>query len=351
MEPKLLSNTANDKPALSVVIPTIGRPDLLRAIESLAKTDLALRLDVIVAGKISDEALLSQLSERKSSFARLLMLPISFKTGDSSRKKNAGFEASLSNIVAFLDDDVVVAQDWPERVLDVFQRTDAGLMSGPGLVPEDVALMTRLAGMTLASKAAGYVSQRYVTGRPEARSVKWSRLIGCNMAFRAEVLRSIGGFDAKFWPGEEMLAAFQATQLGNVLVFHPGARVYHYPRSTFPRFCRQIAGYGATRIRLHRAGVELEPSSFVPGLWVLSLFAFSLGSLFTPVFAYLLALDLALYALACLWITIDKVLETRKSSDAMILFLIPAMHFCYGWAEWIEIIRPDRDLSMETEEG
>ncbi len=337
---------SNEKPLLSVVIPTIGRMDLLRAVRSLAETGLANRLDVIVAGRIGDESLSSRISGLSASFARLLMLPVSFKTGDSSRKKNAGFEASLSGVVAFLDDDVVVAADWPERVLDVFKRADAGLMSGPGLVPQDVPLITRLAGAALASKAAGYVSGRYVQGNPEPRSVKWSRLIGCNMAFRADVLRTIGGFDTRFWPGEEMLAAFQATQLGHVLIFHPGARVYHYPRSSFFRFCRQISGYGATRIRLLRAGVELEPSSMVPGLWVLSLLVLSIGSFFATAFAQLLALNLAIYALACLWITADKVFETRRISDALIVFLIPAMHFCYGLAEWIEIIRPDRDLSM-----
>lgn len=343
MEPR--TDEKEISPKLSVVIPTLGRPILLQTVESLSKTGMAGELDVVVAGKIHDDHLLSEVENLSSAFARIIILPVSFPAGDSSRKKNAGLEESKADIVAFLDDDVVVANDWPSRVLEAFDRPEAGLMSGPGLIPDDLPVMARLAGMTLASKAAGYVSQRYVAGRSGPRETNWSGLIGCNMAYRKEVLMAIGGFDPAFWPGEDMLAAFRATRLGHKLVFHPGAQVYHYPRVTFFHFLRQIYGYGATRIRLIRAGVELEPTTIVPGIWVLSLLVLGIGSFFSPIFGYLLAANIALYALLCLWMTLDKVCDTRRPVDFLIFFLIPLMHISYGIAEWIELFRPGKDLS------
>ena len=66
-------------------------------------------------------------------------LPVSFAIGDSSEKKNAGMRESRADLVAFLDDDVVVAPDWPEKVIASFERPEVGLVSGPGLVPDDVS--------------------------------------------------------------------------------------------------------------------------------------------------------------------------------------------------------------------
>ncbi len=331
---------------LSVAIPTLGRPILIRTLESLAAADGFDRIEVLVAGFIADGPVKERLDALTKKHPNIRHLPVSFAAGDSSEKKNAGFRAATADIVAFLDDDVVVARDWPEKIAAPFGDPAVGLVSGPGLIPDDISLMGRLAGIALASRAAGYVSERYMAGQGQARPVKWSRLIGCNMAYRKSVMNQLGGFDPKFWPGEEMLAAFLATaRLGHTLVFQPEARVYHYPRASFARFCRQMYGYGATRVRLFRAGVEFEPTTIVPGLWVLSLVVLGAAALFSKWALVLLLLDLALYALADLWITLAKFGETRKPADLLIFFLIPFMHLSYGAAEWVELLRPGKDLS------
>jgi GT2 family glycosyltransferase len=205
--------------------------------------------------------------------------------------------------------------------------------------------MTRLAGVALASKAAGYVAQRYLKGDPEPREVKWSFLIGCNMAYRRSVLELAGMFDPLFWPGEEMIAAFKATQAGHKLVFHPLAYLYHYPRASLGRFLKQIYGYGATRIRLIRAGVEFEASTIVPAAWVASLVVLTALLPWCDVCRYLLLINLALYVMADAWVTAIKALETRRVADLLIFFLIPLMHLSYGMAEWMELAFPGRDLS------
>jgi GT2 family glycosyltransferase len=213
------------------------------------------------------------------------------------------------------------------------------------LTPEDIPLMARLAGSALASKAAGYVAQRYQAGVAQPRAVKWSSLIGCNMAFRRTVLEEIGGFDPKFWPGEEMLAAFRATRRGHQLIFHSGAALYHYPRQTLAGFVRQMFGYGATRIRLIRAGVDFEPTTLVPALLVLSLPGLAIGACFLPWVGFLLALEILLYMGVCLTCAILKIFETRCWVDGLIFFVIPLMHVSYGFAEWVEWFRPNKDLS------
>ncbi len=337
-------------PMLSVVIPTLGRAILVQTLESLARcTDMA-QLEIIVAGNIPDPAVAAAVASLQAAHPQIQHLPISFAKGDSSEKKNAGWRAARAGLVAFLDDDVIVQPDWPQRMLEPFREARVGLVSGPSLVPEALPRMARLAGLTLASKAAGYVAARYTAGHPDNFDAKWSNLIGCNMAFRKDVLAALGGFDVAFWPGEEMLAAFRATQAGHTLVFVPRAALQHFPRATFAGFLRQMYGYGATRIRLIRAGVENEWTTLVPAAWVASLVVLGLAALVTKWALWLLGLNLAFYLLAAFAIMLIKLRETKRVGDALLFFLIPCMHLAYGWAEWVEYFRPNADLSVGKKE-
>ena len=340
--------TLDMTPALSVVIPTLGRPILVKTLESLIETRGFEGIEIIIAGTIVDSAVLMRVGELCRQHPRIHHLQVSFPVGDSSEKKNAGCRLAQARIVAFIDDDVVVGGDWVQRVLEPFSEKEVGLVSGPSLVPDDLPLMARLAGVALASKASGYVSERYQVGSSRIRQVKWSRLIGCNMAYRKVVLDEIGGFDPKFYPGEEMIAAYKATQAGYKLMFCPLATLHHYPRATLRGFVRQIFSYGATRIRLYRAGVEFEWTALVPAFWVASLVLLGIGGVWCRFSVYLLGLNIALYLFAALWITVDKVKETRQGRDLMMFFIIPIMHLSYGCAEWSELFLRGKDFSDRT---
>lgn len=338
-------STSDSKPKLSVVIPTLGRPILIKTLRSLSRSQGFDLMEIVVAGVIPEGPVLDQLKAMMATHPQIRHLPVVYEVGDSSEKKNAGYRESRAEVVAFLDDDVVVAPDWPLRMLETFNDSKVGLVSGPSLVPDDISPLAHLAGVALASKAAGYVSERYLQGHPEPRKITWSRIIGCNMAYRRPVLEEIGMFDPAYWPGEEMIASFRALKKGYVLMFNPQAYVYHYPRESLGRFWKQIHGYGATRIRLLRGGVDFEPTTVVPGVWVLSLLVLGTGALFSKVFLWLLLLDLVLYFLADLWITVSKFNETRRAIDLLLIFIVPVLHLSYGIAEWVEFLRPDKDLS------
>ena len=143
----------HNKPALSVVIPTMGRPILIQTLESLARSEGFDSMEIVVAGWVAEGPVLAALNKLVEQHPSIIHLPVSFASGDSSEKKNAGFKASHADIVAFLDDDVVVAKDWPLRMRETFDDPSVGLVSGPSLVPDDISPMAHLAGVALASKA------------------------------------------------------------------------------------------------------------------------------------------------------------------------------------------------------
>jgi cellulose synthase/poly-beta-1,6-N-acetylglucosamine synthase-like glycosyltransferase len=331
-------------PNLSIVIPTMGRAILVRTLESILATKSSAQLEVIVVGEIRDSAVQQKIAAIVATNPHVRQISISYPTGDSSRKKNRGADESLGEIIAFLDDDVVIAPDWPEHILSVFGNPDAGLVSGPSLVPEDINLSARLAGLALTSRAAGYVAERYRIGHSAVREITWSRIIGCNAAYRKTVFQQMGGFPPEFYPGEEMIAAWRTQQLGHKLFFIPAAWVYHHPRQSVKRFWRQMWGYGATRIRLKRAGTALEWTTLIPAAWVLSLAVLGVATPFCGFCAVLLTLDLAFYALMAAAVALETTVQTRRLSDLLLFFMIPVMHLSYGLAEWFEFFSPDRDF-------
>jgi rhamnosyltransferase len=340
-----VSEERQHHPALSVVIPTMGRDILIRTLESLAAVEGFERLEIFVVGRVPDQTVASRLQGVCAQHPQVRHLDIQFETGDSSRKKNAGAAQAQAPLIAFLDDDVVVATDWPRRICEPFADDQVGLVSGPSLVPEDINRVGRLAGLALSSRAAGYVAERYRRNREERYPINWDRVIGCNAVYRREAFAAMGGFPADFYPGEEMIAAYRTEQAGWKLVFAPAAWVLHYPRQSLRRFWRQMWGYGATRIRLLRAGVTFTPLPLVPGLWV----GITVGlAVLAPFFFWagaLLAGNLVLYGLVALSITLHTVARTRRAADLALWGMIPLMHVAYGLAQWAELIRPNRDFS------
>jgi cellulose synthase/poly-beta-1,6-N-acetylglucosamine synthase-like glycosyltransferase len=323
----------------------MGRDILIRTLESLAAAEGFEEIEVIVAGRVPDADVAAKLQEYCGRHGNVRHLDVQFETGDSSRKKNQGAGAARAPLIAFLDDDVVVAPDWPRRIVEPFADERVGLASGPSLVPDDINRIGRLAGLALSSRAAGYVAERYRQNRVGSYGIDWDRVIGCNAVYRREAFAQMGGFPADFYPGEEMIAAFRTERAGWKLVFAPAAWVRHYPRQSLRRFWRQMWGYGATRIRLLRSGVSFNPLPLVPGLWVAGT---AVLVLLTPFFnwaGFLLAVDLGLYALLALAVTVQTVFRTRRWSDLWLWPMIPWMHVAYGLAEWAEGLRPGRDFS------
>lgn len=348
---------AKEGAGLTVVIPTLGRETVVGTVRSLLAAEGGARMEIVVAGRIRDAEVKRSLDALRAGHGNVRHLEVEYAKGDSSRKKNEGAQAGHGAFVAFVDDDVVVAEDWGRRILEPFEDGKVGLVSGPGLVPKDLNEWGRQAGLALSSGGAGFVAKRYRGGAGEAYAIGWDQVIGCNAVYRRTAFEAVGGFPEEFYPGEEMLAAWRAEEAGWELRFAPSARVWHYPRQSPKRFWRQIRSYGATRIRLMRAGVPRHWLVLVPGLWVVVtalLALWAVAGAVVPGFAgsaaarwgqMLLLADLGAYAALTLWMTLAMVISTRRVRDLLMWPMLWVMHTAYGTGEWEELLRGARDWS------
>ncbi|MDP8938563.1 MAG: glycosyltransferase, partial [Actinomycetota bacterium] len=156
-----------------VVVPTTGRPSLFTLLEAL--------LD----GSRRPPGRILVVDDRRRAGAPLTVpVPVEVLTTGGrgpAAARNAGWRAATAEWVAFLDDDVVPAPDWADRL--------AADLDG---LPVDVA------GSQAAVRVPLPAGRRPTDWERRVAGLETSRWITADMAYRRSVLAEVGGFDERF---------------------------------------------------------------------------------------------------------------------------------------------------------
>jgi histidinol-phosphate phosphatase family protein len=196
--------------AVSVVVPTVGRPSLLALLTSLAESDGPLVAKVVVVDDRPDAERPLPLPDA-GRLAGLLQVCRSGGRGPAAAR-NLGWRATDTEWVAFLDDDVRVSRSW----LTDLQRDLAALPSGTAA--SQGRIVVPLTGGRRPTdwerNTAGLASARWITA---------------DMAYRRSALAVLGGFDERFPRAfrEDADLALRARAAGYRLVV--GARRTEHP--------------------------------------------------------------------------------------------------------------------------
>lgn len=175
---------------VDVVVPTFRRPEeLRRCIEALEKQTVA---------------------------------PISIEIVDDSdtdlgpgKSRNIGWKKGSAEIVAFTDDDCVPSRTWIEDIIREMSDGSKAIEGGVTTLDED-----------------GNV----VRMDPKPRD-KWNRFKTANMAYRRDILESVGGFDEKYYiHREDTDLAWRVINSGNSIKWCPDCIVHHPDRFGVERF-------------------------------------------------------------------------------------------------------------------
>ncbi|MDD5255212.1 MAG: glycosyltransferase family 2 protein [Candidatus Omnitrophica bacterium] len=187
-----------------------------------------------------------------------------------SAARNKGIKESVGDIVAFIDDDCVVTEDWLMQLYDTLQRRNADMVGGKilPLFPDDAPAWARQEGI----KDKFSLLDR---GDEEFRVLSLKdELYGGNLAVRKSGLLEIGGFDVHFGSvgasmlfGDEKEVVCRFLMLGKTVYYQPKAVVYHQVRKDklSKAFClRKAFADGRIFVRMKRkhgraAFVSLTP--------------------------------------------------------------------------------------------
>jgi GT2 family glycosyltransferase len=139
------------------------------------------------------------------------------------RVQNRAIAAARGGIIACLDDDLAVAPDYVVQVIAFFaQHPEFAAMRGRILAASDPAIT--------AGAMAPYLDLPIADNGDQVIEVRG--VLGANMAFRTNALRTAGPFDERLGPGaagheEETEMSQRLRRAGYRIGYAPGALVYH----------------------------------------------------------------------------------------------------------------------------
>ena len=158
-------------------------------------------------------------------------------------KRNIGVKNSNGTFCAFIDNDAYPRSDWLTNALKHFEDPQVGGVGGPGLTPEDDGFMQKAGGYVLSSFMVGSLSSRYKT----ESCFESDDIHSCNFIARKSVLEAAGGWNEKYWPGEDTLICLAIKKLGKKLIESSDVVVYHHRRSLFKLHLKQVSRFGEHR--------------------------------------------------------------------------------------------------------
>ena len=151
-----------------------------------------------------------------------------------SSARNTGLELATGEIVAYLDSDAYPDVHWLKYLVRSFTTTAHVGVGGPNLPPDDDGAIAQC----VAASPGGPVHVLLTDDEAE-------HIPGCNMAFRADALRAIAGFDPRFRAaGDDVDVCWRLQDAGWTLGFSPAALVWHHRRNSVLAYWRQQRGYG-----------------------------------------------------------------------------------------------------------
>lgn len=166
-----------------------------------------------------------------------------------SRGLNRGTKVAKGEILAFTDDDVVVDTHWLLQLTRAFSLTsDVSCVTGL-VVPLQLETLAQMLFEEYGGFSKGFHRRVYdmADNRPDEPLFPYTAGrfgTGASMAFRADFLCSVGGFDPALPCGMDIAVFFQTIKQGHKLIYEPAALAHHCHRRAYGELQKQIFSYG-----------------------------------------------------------------------------------------------------------
>lgn len=269
-------------------------------------------------------------------------------------KRNLAARAAAGDVLAFIDDDAFPEAGWLRDAANIFRdNPDLYALGGPALTPMNSSFEEEMAGHVLES----YMSSGFTTFRNTiAKGREIDDYPSVNLFVKKEAFDAVGGFDMKYWPGEDTKLCLELVKLyKRKFLYDPAPIVYHHRRKLFKPFFEQVSRYGRHRGWFARVFPKnsRKLAYFIPAFFVMGLVGGLLGMFFVPKIWPVYALALFLY-FTLVFTEAQKVSMSERDFSAFkyIFFGIIGTNLYYG-INFIKgfISRPKSDLREVDEES
>ena len=193
---------------------------------------------------------------------------------------NVAIGETESEFVIFTDDDVIVPEEWVERLVRWFDREEVSGVGGPNFAPLDESNTWQKAIDIAFSNV--YLTAGTNYGRKTGENLsEVDQLPGVNSAYRRKVLEDVGGFDSGAIGAEDVMLDYRIKKEGHRL-WSDGSNIIWHRRRSISRVRKQIRNYGLVRALAGRRypilwGWSHGMVSFFPLLVTMSVIGFAWG--------------------------------------------------------------------------
>jgi GT2 family glycosyltransferase len=222
-------------PALSVVIPSHQRADLLRACLASVLEHAPPATQIIVVDDGSAERRVSVVAAQ---FAAVTCVRLPRRAGFCVAA-NVGIQAACADVVELLNDDAEVTAGWANSALSIFSNPKVAAVAPLVLYREQGNETPRIDSAGDRYYLGGVAGKRG-HGQPlQAEYLNAGSVFGASGSsgfFRRDVLLKVGGLPEQFGAYfEDVDLAFRLHRAGYEVRFEPRSRVYHHVSASYGR--------------------------------------------------------------------------------------------------------------------
>jgi len=261
----------------SIVIATYDRWELLRGLLSSIREhfdDSGVAHEVIVANNSRNDEISKKIEQVVEDFrgsGRAEIRMVEERLPGKCRAQNAAIKSARGEIIAFFDDDVVVAPEWLKVAAYFFKHETFDVMQGPILVPPEIEHDENFIRAQRKFRTINFV--KYPLGLKEIKT-----LTGANMAVRREMFSKIGAFNEELGPGrsgisEDVEFAKRVLKAGGRIGYEHRAAVYHivdWSRLTEEFFRDRHEQQGRSRLIYKKQSLTSIVPNLLRSMWTLA---------------------------------------------------------------------------------
>ena len=250
-------------------------------------------------------------------------------------KRDIGVNCSSGKYIVFLDDDAYVEEHY-FSILDAFYQEHLDCaVGGPASTPPTNSVKQKASGAVYEDRFLSSDPKRYLSQGCRVAVDDWPSV---NFSIPRELFLKVGGFNQKYWPGEDTMFCRKLVNSGFHIFYEPALVAFHHRRSSLKSHLKQSSGYGYHRGHFARYFPENSrkwryfiPSIFL-GYTIVALAVFILMQYLTiPKYLVLMMYFPGFCYCTLLILAIVRTFKRHSLSVALyVSWYFPLTHFMYG---------------------
>ncbi|MDH4231855.1 MAG: glycosyltransferase, partial [Nitrospirota bacterium] len=245
---------------VSIVLATYDRPDdLFNCLRHLKAQKSSRRIEIIVVDNNPDSGLTPP---ALAEFPDIVLVREPRK--GLSYARNAGIIKSTGDIIVAIDDDVSMPEDWLEKLVAPFVRSDVMIVTG-NVLPMELDTSAQNLFEVYGGLGKGFrpkeADSKWFNSFRRTAVPTWKLGATANAAFRASIFAhpEIGLMDEALGAGtptgcsEDTYVFYKVLKAGHTILYNPSAYLWHRHRRDIHSLRRQIYNYSKGHVAYHLA--------------------------------------------------------------------------------------------------